>query len=137
MLVFQWKIPTKEFFIKVAGCPLPTAILLKMTFFCSFFFKFLTKSVDKSFLYGYSYLLISLKLFSRKKSVSLKLTHLITFLPWLDQSNEIYFAASWLALIIQGRCNVVPLYCSLILRSSQGFTLSNGAIIGKDRLQVD
>ena len=136
MLVFQWKVTTKEFLIKIAGCSLPTPILPKTNFFCSFFFffKFLTKSVHKSFLDGHFYLLLSFKLFSRK-FVLLKLTHLITLLPRLDQSNEIYFAGSWWALIIKGRCNVVPLYCSLIL--SQGFILSNSAIIGKDRLQVD
>ena len=127
----------RNFLIKVAGCSLPTPILPKMNFFGKFFFKFLTKSVDKSFLDSYFYLLLSLKQFSRKKSVLLKLTHLITLLPRLDQSNEIYFVASWWALIIKARCNVVPLYCSLILRSNQRFTLSNGAIIGKDRLQVD
>ena len=118
VLVFQWRVPTKEFFIKVAGCSLPAAIWPKMSFFCRVFFKFLTKSVDQSFLDGYFFLLLSLKLFSRKKSVLLKLPHLITPLPRLDQSKEIYFAASWWALIIKGRCNVAPLYCSLILRSS-------------------
>ena len=60
-------------------------------------------------------------MFSRKKSALLKLFHLITLLPRLDQSNEIYFAASWWALIIKGICNAAPLYCSLIVQSSQGF----------------
>ena len=73
-----------------------------------FFFFELIKSVDQSFLDGYFYFLLSLKLFSRKKSVLLTLPHLITPLPKLDQSNKIYFAASWWALIIKGRCNVVP-----------------------------
>ena len=123
-------------FIKVTGCSLPTAILPKMNFFCRFF-KILTKSVDQSFLNSYFYLLLSLKLFSRKKSVFLKLPHLITLLPRLDQSNEICFAASWWSLSIKGWCNVVTRYWSLILRSSQGFTLSNDTIMVKDRLQVD
>ena len=89
------------------------------------FLKFLTKSVDKHFIDGYFYLLLSLKLFSRKKSF----TEI-----WSIQRNLL---SCWWTLIIKGRCNVVPLYCSLILRSSQGFTLSNGVIIGKDRLQVN
>ena len=37
VLVFQWKVPAKEFFIKVADCSLPTAILPKMNSFCRFF----------------------------------------------------------------------------------------------------
>ena len=106
VLVFQWKVPTKEFFIKVAGWSSPTAILPKTGFFCRVFF--FLNCVDQSFLDGYFYFLLSLKLFSRKKSVLLTLPHLITPLPKLDQSNKIYFAASWWALIIKGRCNVVP-----------------------------
>ena len=93
-----WKLPAKNFLTKVTGCFLPIAILPKMKFFCGFFF---------SFLYGYFYLLLSLKLFSEKKSLSLKLTNLIVLLPRLDQSNEIHFAASWWALIIKGRCNTL------------------------------
>ena len=124
MLVFQWKVPTKKLFIKAAGCSLQTAILPKMNFFGRFFFfHFRQKVSTNHFLDGYFYLLLSLKLFSRKKSVLLKLSHLITLLPRLDQSSKIYFAASWWALIIKARCNVVPLYCFLILRSSQGFNL--------------
>ena len=79
-----------------------------MNFFCKFFL-FFNKSVDKSFLDDYFYLLLSLKLFSRKKSVLLKLSHLISLLPRLDQSNEVHVAASWWALIIKRRCDVVPL----------------------------
>ena len=41
------------------------------------------------------------------ENVLLKLPHLITLLPRLDQSNEIHFAASWWALIINGRCNTL------------------------------
>ena len=63
----------------------------------------MTKSVDQSLLDSY----FSLKLFSQKKPVLLKLSHLITLLQRLDQSNEIYFAVSWLAFIIKGRCNTL------------------------------
>ena len=72
--------------------------------FLQVFLKFLTKSVDQSLLDGYFYLFISLKLISVKKSVLLKQPHLITFLPKLDQFNEIHFAASWWALIKE-RCD--------------------------------
>ena len=124
----------KNFLVKLQAVCYQLQFYQRWASFAGFFFKCLTKSVDQWFLDGYFYLLLSLKLFSRKKSVLLKLPHLITPLPRLDESKEIYFAASWWALIIKVRCNVVPLYCSLILRSSQGFILSNGAII---RLQVD
>ena len=106
MLVFQWKVPAKEFFLKVAGCFLPTAILPKTNFFRMFFFIF-EKSVDQSLLDDFFYLLLSLKLFSQKKPVLLKLSHLITLVRWLDQSNEIHFASSWPLLIIKGRCNTL------------------------------
>ena len=101
VLVFQWMVPTN---------PSLQDVLYQLQFYqrwASFawvFFKFWTKSVD-----GYFYLLFSLEMYSRKKSALLKLSHLITPFPILDQSNEIYFAASWWALIIKGRCNVVPL----------------------------
>ena len=55
----------------------------------------------------YFYLLLSLKLLSQKKSVLLKLPHLITVLSRLDQSNQIHFAASWWAIIIKGRSNTL------------------------------
>ena len=77
------------------------------SFVVFFFFLVLTKSVDQSLLDGYFHLLLSLKLFSEKKSVLLKLTPLITLLPRLHQSNEIHFVASWWALIIKGRCNTL------------------------------
>ena len=80
--------------------------LPKMNFFCKFFLN-LTESVDQSLLDGLLYLLPSLKLFSEKKSVLLKLPHLITLLPRLHQSNEIHFVTSWWALITKGRCNTL------------------------------
>ena len=123
MLVFQWKVPTKKLFIKAAGCSLQTAILPKMNFFGRFFFSFSTKSVDKSFFRWLLLFIAFTQAVFTKKSVLLKLSHLITLLPRLDQSSKIYFAASWWALIIKARCNVVPLYCFLILISSQGFNL--------------
>ena len=136
MLVFQWKVTTKGFLLKLQAALYQLQFYQRWTSFAGFL-KFLTKSVDQSFLNSYFYLLLSLKLFSRKKSVFLKLPHLITLLPRLDQSNEICFAASWWSLSIKGWCNVVTRYWSLILRSSQGFTLSNDTIMVKDRLQVD
>ena len=68
-----------------------------MNFLCKFFFffQFLTKSVDQPLSDGYFYLLLSLKLFSQKKSVLFKLPHLIILLPRLGWSNEIHFAVSW------------------------------------------
>ena len=64
----------------------------------------MTKSFEQSLLDGYFYLMLLLKLFPQKKSILLKLPHVITFLPRLAQSNEIHFAASWWAVIIKGRC---------------------------------
>ena len=61
------------------------------------FFLFLKKSVNQPLLDGWFYLLLSLKLFSQKKFVLLKLPHLITLLLRL--------ATSWWSLIIEGRCN--------------------------------
>ena len=78
LLICQWKVTAKEFFY---CCRLFFAkfnftkdeLLLQM------FFKFLTGSVDQSLLDDYFYLLLSLKLFSQKKSVLLKLPHLINY----------------------------------------------------------
>ena len=76
----------------------------RWTSLAGLFFNIFDKKCRPIILYGYFYWLFSLKLFSEKKSVLLKLPHLNTLLPRLDQSNEIHFAASWWALIIKGRC---------------------------------
>ena len=94
---FPVKVTCDGIFLLKLQAVLPTAILPKMNFCCRFFFKFLTKSVGQSLLGGYFYLLLSLKFISQKKSVLLELPHLITLLPRLNQSNEIYLAASWWA----------------------------------------
>ena len=105
------------FLTKVAGCFLTTAILPKMNFFCRAFLNFWQKVSTSHFFR--CLLLFSLKLFSQKKSVLLKLTRLITLLPYpkimyrgtinniLDQSNEINYTASCWALILKGICNTI------------------------------
>ena len=82
------------FLSKVQAVNLQIIILPKMNFFYKFFFWQIIYCFHPT-------------CFHRRKSVLLKLYHLITLLLRLDQSSEIHFAASWWALIIKGRCNTL------------------------------
>ena len=89
---FPVKVTCEGIFLLKLQAVLPTAILPKMNFCCRFFLNFWQKVSANHF-----YSLLSLKFISQKKSVLLELPHLITLLPRLNQSNEIYLAASWWA----------------------------------------
>ena len=69
----------------------------RWTSFAGFFLVFGKKSLSMAF--SYSYLFLLLIWLSVKMVILLKLPHLITFLPRLDQSNETHFTASWWAII--------------------------------------
>ena len=61
----------RNFLLKLQAVLYQLQFYQRWTSLVGYFKKFLTKSVGKSFLDGYIYLLLSLKLFSRKKSVLL------------------------------------------------------------------
>ena len=123
----------RNFLLKLQAVLYQLQFYQRWTSLVGYFKKFLTKSVGK-IIFRWIHLFIAFTQAVFTEKVCFIVSYSFTR---LNQTNEIYFAASWWALVIKARCNVVRLYCSLILRFSQRFTLSNGAIIGKDRLQVD
>ena len=90
----------------------------------------MTKSVDKSFLEGYFYLLLSLKLFSRKKSALLKLPLYLLFYQDLINLTKstlpLLVGHSLLKEDVMSYLSTAPLCCSrLSERTDYNLTNSN------------
>ena len=92
------------FFIRVASCSLPTAILPKMNFFCKFIFlKIFDKKKYRPITFKWLVLFILFSCFHRKSLFYWN--YLFWLLFYGDQSNE--FASSWWALTIKRRWNTL------------------------------